>query len=431
MEHPTDLLPSPQYSPLSPPDGTPTPTTSSQPSQDPTTPPPAPKTWRTVAIIICLLAIIGGCAGGGYFSWRSLNHFQTGIGVPGSASDRKSPPPLATIHFSRTSAPVTSTASTVLVAVDGSGQVSGQTETATVSAVSAGPFDAVYTSGSRVVVTLSVTNPARKGAPVVSPAGLTLTSTLNSYTCTTVSSVSVAPLTTVTQACALPVQQVQADSWSYVSAAPKLRYHGRNKPGGMNAGYIVPAGCGNPQPAIQAVQSSLIAQLASETPAGSDVFYGPVFSISATTITCTPEAGTDQPSPFSYIQQLGGAATESSFTVADVQKYEIQNLQTLASAQPGDVLVSSSLCAGGPTIQPGATATAAHVSCPSSGTAGWNWDATALHNLAIELTGVTVASAQATLTSTPGILADTVRITTVNNASTLPDNADAIAFDIT
>lgn len=415
--------------------------------------------WRTLLTLLCMLAMLVGGGTLVYARWSSLNSemLQSGVllsrngsqsgeaaaarspkgqrkgtaSAQSSAQTRQPLPVSATIQFQRTTSTVAPTTSTISVAVDGSGQVNGQAETASIGAASSVPIPASYTAGLRVVVALSVTNYAKQGATQVSPAGLVLRSATGGYVCTTLGSVALPPTTTATQECLLPPEPVRSDRWSYTNTSTRLAYRGFNKPGGMAPGYIVPAGCGTSAPAVQAAQNALRAQLAAATPAGSRVFFGPVFSISVAGIHCTPGPGIEQPAPFAYVEQLGGTATQSSFRIADVQSFELLSLQAAAGSVTGSALLSTSVCATGPSVLPGATSTKAQVNCPASGLIGWNWDDAALHALAARLAGVTVASAQAILAGMPGIVPSTIHIVTANGAGILPSNAAAIAFNVT
>lgn len=333
----------------------------------------------------------------------------------------------ATVRFTAATTTVSSPG-TLSVATDSSGVLIGQTEIAAVAPQASAPMSAVYTPGSRVIVALTLISGSRVAE--TSPAGLALSSANHHYTCVTTTAVTIAPLGSARQYCALPTQPVSSDAWHYRNASAHLSYFGTNLSGGSLAGYVVPASCGNPASAVAAVDAALNAQLSQLTPAHSLVFYGPVFSIFTQGITCSPAVGYVAPRPFSYREYLGGSAIQSSVALSDMQTYQSQALQAAASATTFyTVLRSTSICPGGPTVQPGATSTRAAIQCPASGLAVWSWDSAALGRLASALRGVTVASAIAYLKSLPGVVPGSVVITD-GGAALMPGNATAITIQV-
>jgi hypothetical protein len=165
----------------------------------------------------------------------------------------------------------------------------------------------------------------------------------------------------------------------------------------------VPAGCGDPSPASDAATSALTAQLARAVPAGQVPFGSPSVSINRGSLTCSPAAGTQRTSPFTYTQAIDGSASQGTYNPGDVFTYQMQQLQA-AARQLGSpyVLGNTLLCPPGPTVQ-SATANRATIKCAAFGVAEWPWSDQALRALAAQLAGKTPGQALAILNATPGI----------------------------
>jgi hypothetical protein len=165
----------------------------------------------------------------------------------------------------------------------------------------------------------------------------------------------------------------------------------------------VPAGCGDPTPAVTAASTALSDQLRRQTPADETIFAGPSFAIDRGSLTCTPAAGTRQASPFTYVQHIDGTASQASFKPADVRAYQSQQLQAAAQQLGAEYgLLSSAICPDGLTVSD-TSATRATISCPTSGTARYLWTSDKLKGLAQQLAGKTPDAAKALLDTTTGV----------------------------
>jgi hypothetical protein len=167
--------------------------------------------------------------------------------------------------------------------------------------------------------------------------------------------------------------------------------------------YQVPAGCGDPSPAVAAAKGALSSQLRGQTSADETVFSGPTYTINLGSLTCAPAAGTRQPSPFTYVQHIDGAASQTSFKPADVRAYQGHQVQAaLTQVGPDYALLSSDICPDG-LIVSNASPTRATISCPASGVARYDWTPAKETALAAQLAGKTPDEAKALLDANPGV----------------------------
>jgi hypothetical protein len=191
--------------------------------------------------------------------------------------------------------------------------------------------------------------------------------------------------------------------------------------------YLVPARCGDPSPAIDAATSALNAQLEQTIPAGQVAFGSPSVSINRGSLTCSPAAGTQRSTPFTYVQYIDGRASQGAYKPSDVVSYQRQQLP-VAMRQWGSpyVLGNTLVCPAGPTLLR-ASATRATLACAAYGVAEWPWSDQTLGALATQLAGQTPSQALAILNAIPGIEPGTAAIQTPGD-STLPSNPDAISI---
>jgi hypothetical protein len=195
--------------------------------------------------------------------------------------------------------------------------------------------------------------------------------------------------------------------------------------------YYVPAGCGDPTPAVNAARNALSDQLRQETGADETVFSGPTFAINLGSLTCSPVAGTRQSSPFTYVQKIDGSASESTFKPADVRAYQSQQVQAALAQLGADyTLLSSDICPDGITVS-NASATRATITCPASGEARYNWTSDKLKSLAEQLASKTLDAAKSLLDATPGVQPGSAIIDVPSNGAatvtyTLPSDPNQI-----
>lgn len=184
----------------------------------------------------------------------------------------------------------------------------------------------------------------------------------------------------------------------------------------QNGQYSVPANCGDAGPADRAALAGLQAKLSSQTPGGTITFYGPGFSVDAGSLTCQPAAGTTQPQPFYYTEQIDGSAVQVVYRLSDAQLFQIDQMtQTLP---PHYVITATSTCNDIPTTT-GSTRYTVTIVCPTTGMAAWDWPSSALAALAQHLIGLTPAQARALLDHTPGIVPGSAQVT-LQGGTTLP-----------
>jgi hypothetical protein len=191
--------------------------------------------------------------------------------------------------------------------------------------------------------------------------------------------------------------------------------------------YYVPAGCGDPTPAIDAATAALKAALARQIPAGQVAFGGPSLSITRGSLTCSPGAGASRDAPFTYVQAIDGNATQGTYNPIDVRTYQRGQLQQ-AVQNLGDqyALRDTLICPQGPQLV-GATATRATVQCTAYGVAEWQWTPDALDALARSLAGKHKDEALRLLDATPGLEPGTSTIDLLSG-DTLPDDPSAISI---
>jgi len=335
----------------------------------------------------------------------------------------------ATVRFTRSMRVVHVARAHLTASQVGGAQVVALVQTATIKQSSA-PIDASYFAGQQVAFDLSVTNPSTSGPPISSASGLSIPSGDGQLTCTTTEAVQVAAGATVTQQCQLPPRKVPAASWSY--SASGLKYSGSSPEGGAAPNYFVPTPCGDPTAVEADAKKALNAKIAQSTPQGALVTFGPTYIFPDDAIGCTPQAGTAKSDKFTYTMDVEGTATQTTINPTDVKNYQLQQLQHAANDIAGGyVVVTSSVCPGGPISVPGTAAQAfATLSCPAAGVAGWNWDIASLNQLATTLRGLSPDDAVARLSTTTGIQADTAHITLSDGAGNLPFDATHIHFQV-
>src|SRR5262249_50523003 len=156
------------------------------------------------------------------------------------------------------------------------------------SPVTSSPITADFTPGVPVIVSLTVTNAS--GADVVSPGGRTITDVMGTTTCTLeTGDITVPASGSAMQQCDTAMQHVSATSWNDTSYDP-LTYSGDSADGGSAPVWSVPANCGDSTGLLASARATLLTQLGSATPAGTVVFWGPTYNVSAGSVTCSPSA---------------------------------------------------------------------------------------------------------------------------------------------
>ena len=188
--------------------------------------------------------------------------------------------------------------------------------------------------------------------------------------------------------------------------------------------YIVPDGCGDPQPAYDAAFQGVSYQLESRSPGGSIVFYGPGFSFDDGSFFCSPTARTASAQPFTYSEFIDGYGFHVYYLLIDAQSYQIAQLQKYIPAH--EVLLTVQTCTGVPKTA-NASQTRVTITCPTTGIAGWDWPADALTALAQQLVGLTPSAAKQLLNTLPGIVPGSAQITLTSGAL-LPSDAGAMTL---
>lgn len=184
----------------------------------------------------------------------------------------------------------------------------------------------------------------------------------------------------------------------------------------QSGAYVVPAHCGDAGPAYHAALAGLQAKLSSLTPGGTISYYGPGYGVNPGSLTCQPAAGTTQPQPFYYTQQIDGSAVQDVFRLSDAQLYQID--QMTRTLPPHYVLTATSTCNDVPTMT-GRTRYSVTIVCPTTGVAAWDWSAGDLATLAKQLVGLNPAQVSLLLDHTPGIVPGSAHVA-LQGGSTLP-----------
>ncbi len=191
--------------------------------------------------------------------------------------------------------------------------------------------------------------------------------------------------------------------------------------------FVVPPGCGDRQPAYDAAFKGLKYQLDSRSPGGTIVFAGPDFGFDDGSFFCFPTANTASSQPFTYSEYIDGDGFHAYYPLIDAQSYQITQLQKLVPTH--EILLAVQTCIGVPKMS-GATATRVTITCPTTGTAGWDWPAAALSGLAQMVVGLSPAEARQVLGALPGIVPGSVQIA-LSNGALLPSNAGAMTVQAT
>jgi len=339
----------------------------------------------------------------------------------------------AVVSFKRTTKSV-SVAPTLAAATSG-GTVLARQFTPTVTQVPSAPIDTDFTPGQGFIVTLTVTNHSTTTA--ITSSGKIISSVSGSVTCALQGSVTVPKSSHAQQTCQTPAQHFSADTWDDKTAITNLEYTGSNTTGGSDPFWSVPSDCATISANLSAAQTA--AQAALQTKLNGTVsgttFYGPVFSFTDASATCSPAAGTTQSADFSFTVAINGSAVQTTFDPTEARSHQQTALTNAAKAiipTNSYGLISSTGC--NPTLVPGtATATKVTVSCPDSGIGGWIWSNSAPSpiNQPITLTnlinGESKNSATSALNSVQGIVPGSVSIK-LTGGTFVPLNTSAISI---
>jgi hypothetical protein len=198
--------------------------------------------------------------------------------------------------------------------------------------------------------------------------------------------------------------------------------------------YVVPSGCGDPTPAIDAATAALKAQLGALVPAVQMPFGAPSITINRGSLTCSPGPGTQQSAPFTYAQAIDGSATQGTYSPDDVRAYQRGQLDQAVRAQGGQYVLDYALICPQGTQVATASTTQASILCPAGGVVEWNWTSDALKALARSLAGKHKDEALRLLDVTPGVEPGTSTIdapssgtlTVIQPGDTLPSDPNSI-----
>ncbi|MBA3827080.1 MAG: hypothetical protein H0X24_24705, partial [Ktedonobacterales bacterium] len=190
--------------------------------------------------------------------------------------------------------------------------------------------------------------------------------------------------------------------------------------------YVVPANCGDHQPAYDAAFQGVKYQLDSRSPGGTVVFAGPDIGFDDSSFFCFPTPGTASSRPFTYSEYIDGFGFHAYYFLVDAQNYQIAQLQRGVPAH--DIVLAVQTCTKVPKMT-NASAARVTITCPTSGTAGWDWPADALSALAQRIVGLSPAAARQLLGTLPGIVPGSVQIV-LSNGSLLPSDAGAMTVQV-
>ncbi len=334
----------------------------------------------------------------------------------------------AVVSFKRSTKGV-SVGSTLTAATSG-GTVSATQYTPSVTQVASAAFDANQNPGQSITFTLTVYNHSTTSS--ITSSGVQVQSTDGLVTCVVQGSVTIPKGGNATQQCTTPAQHFNAASWDDTTAIKNLEYKGSSPAGGQDPSWNVPADCATNSTYLSAAHTA--AQAALQTKLNGMVsgqtFYGPQFSFTDGSATCSPVAGTTESSDFSFTVAINGSAVQTTFNPTQVKSYQQTQLQNAAAnvAPAGSyTLIGSAVC-GTPSVG-ATTSTSATITCTASGTAGWIWNSSNENTIANLINGESKGSALAALNSVQGIVAGSVSIS-LTGGSYLPVNASAISFSI-
>jgi|GEM_PF-2638342 len=324
----------------------------------------------------------------------------------------------AKITFARATQSITVTSPTLTAITDGSGAIKA-TAQSTNGTGSSATIKSTLQIASPVDFNLTVTNNSDGDAR---SAGITISSSDGKVTCQVQGNLPVPAHSNIKQECISPLKSFPAATWNDSTSNPPLIYTGSSPAGGNTAYYYVPD-CNDPSAAQAALRTTLLGQLG--TPAGSVVFFGPTINIDTGSLACTPKAGTQQATSFTYTQTITGSVSQSIFSIADAQNYQTDQLKKQIPNKY--TLIDAKACPDGPKAGTDATATKVTITCPTTGTVGWNWTPDALQQLGASLAGASVSTATLQLGQTPGITPGSVKID-LTDGSVLPVDGASITW---
>jgi hypothetical protein len=190
--------------------------------------------------------------------------------------------------------------------------------------------------------------------------------------------------------------------------------------------YVVPTNCGDHQPAYDAAFQGVKYQLDSRSPGGTIVFAGPNIGFDDSSFFCFPTATTASSQPFTYSEYIDGFGFHAYYALVDAQNYQIAQMQRTVPVH--EIVVAVQTCQGVPKMTD-ASAASVTITCPTTGTAGWDWPPDTLSALAQRIVGLTPGAARQVLATIPGIVPGSVQIT-LSNGDHLPGDAGAMTVQL-
>jgi len=348
----------------------------------------------------------------------------------------------ATVTFTAASKSITSAKQT-LTASTGVGDIAASVANVSVAVgdTSTTGFNAPETDfGSQVSFLIKVTN--NTGVKQNVPQGINVTSgTKNSsgdfVACSTQNTGStVTPLAAGANTVQLCVEPQQAEpSATYNITLGGWLYQGTSTAGGSQATWTVPSTCAsdNSAAAEAAAQGKLDIELQGALPGNSTRFsIGHTYDDAHA--TCTPAANTAKNALFQYSVSVAGTGTETYYSNAAVQAFEVQQLQDAVSgltpAGSWQILPAhDAICTGGGSHGTG-SATSVTITCAASGLAGWKWSSvSAASTISPLIVGETKGAALATVNAVQGVRSGSASIG-LTGGSYVPQGASRISYSV-
>jgi hypothetical protein len=155
--------------------------------------------------------------------------------------------------------------------------------------------------------------------------------------------------------------------------------------------------------------------------------WGLESTISYAVVTCVPAARYSQSSPFAYSLWASGTESIAAYNLDDVKTFFHARLQGLV---PPNYLLIQATISGIVQDEQHATLTQIVVYALScSGIAGYDWSASRLHDLAVQIAGLDQATAFNLVRYNPGVYPPSVQIT-LSAGTQLPSDPSKIAFKV-
>ncbi len=334
-------------------------------------------------------------------------------------------PSVVTITFKRTTE-VIYVEGKFVVATDGSGQVLGHMAQVNTQGFSM-PIAAYDASNANLqLVTLTVTNTS--GTSIVSPVNVTVRAQNYGMTCTTYAAVTVPANGHTQQQCVIHQAIANTNTWNDTNANPPLVYSGTTPNMASSSTWWVPYGCGSTLFSNLQNNSINAADSVGWNLAGSDGFiFGGSLQMGA--VQCNPNPGTLSNQQFNFTQFQTVTGTIGWVSMNQIQTY-VNTVYFVQNAPANEVFVSSNNCSGpgNDLLEDPGTTTLTQVTmlCDDHVTYAWNWDATALNQLAHQISGMKVSAAIQLMNTMPGITPGSVVI--VPTSGNLPTDPNAYQF---